>query len=84
VPAAVAPTFVLLYVGLQIGLPDSFRTGANSTDDCISCLLLDRTYKERFIVEQPAIRPEAAVAAIPLLIGSYQEEQLPEPALSQA
>lgn len=84
VPPNVAPTFVLLYVGLQIGLPDSFRTGANSTDDCVSSLLLDRTYKERFIVEQRAIRPEAAVAAIPLPIGSYEEEESRQLVVSQA
>ena len=76
VPPTMAPTFVLLYVGLQIGLPDSFRTGANSTDDCISSLLLDRTYKERFIVEVPAQRPEPAVVATPLAVGNDEEEQV--------
>ena len=49
VPPSVAPTFLLLYVGLQIGLPDSFRTGANSTDNCVSCLLLNEVYEERFV-----------------------------------
>jgi len=48
VPAAILPTFLALYIGLQIGLPDSFRTGNNSTDDCACALLLNETYKKRF------------------------------------
>ncbi len=30
-----ASRFLALYVGLQLGLPDSFRTGTNSTDDML-------------------------------------------------
>lgn len=80
VPPEVAPTFVLLYVGLQIGLPDSFRTGANSTDNCISSLLLDRTYKERFMVERPATEPEMAADVVPVRIKTRerQESLLPD------
>lgn len=44
----IAPVFLALYVGLQIGLPDSFRTGANSTDNCLSALLLEKIYREQF------------------------------------
>jgi len=33
VPAELHSLFLLAFLGLQIGLPDSFRTGANSTDN---------------------------------------------------
>ncbi len=45
---AVIPIFLALYLGLQIGLPDSFRTGANSTDNCLCSLLLEKKYKCKF------------------------------------
>lgn len=51
------PIFLALYLGLQIGLPDSFRTGANSTDGCPSFMILDSIYEKRF-ASQP--RPEVA------------------------
>lgn len=40
--------FIALYVGLQLGLPDSFRTGNNSTDDCLCSILLNKPYEEKF------------------------------------
>lgn len=43
----VIPIFLALYLGLQVGLPDSFRTGANSTDNCLCSLLLERKYECR-------------------------------------
>ena len=52
VPEVLVPAFLALYVGLQIGLPDSFRTGNNSTDDCVCALLLNRVYKKRFLKEE--------------------------------
>ncbi|MCV6638889.1 cation:dicarboxylase symporter family transporter [Candidatus Albibeggiatoa sp. nov. NOAA] len=39
-----APIFISLYVGLQIGLPDSFRTASNSTDECLCAIILDKKY----------------------------------------
>lgn len=48
IKSAVIPIFLALYLGLQIGLPDSFRTGANSTDNCLCSLLLERKYKCKF------------------------------------
>jgi Na+/H+-dicarboxylate symporter len=39
-----APIFLSLYVGLQIGLPDSFRTASNSTDECLCAIILDKQY----------------------------------------
>jgi hypothetical protein len=38
------PMFLALYIGLQIGLPDSFRTAANSTDECLSAIILNERY----------------------------------------
>lgn len=38
------PVFLALYIGLQIGLPDSFRTAANSTDECLSAIILNERY----------------------------------------
>jgi Na+/H+-dicarboxylate symporter len=32
--------FLMTFIGLQVGLPDSFRTGANSTEGCPAALLL--------------------------------------------
>jgi len=40
-----SPIFLALYIGLQIGLPDSFRTGANSTDECLSAIILNDKYQ---------------------------------------
>lgn len=48
IPAAIVPTFLLLYIGLQIGLPDSFRTGNNSTDDCLFGNLMNHAYERKF------------------------------------
>jgi len=48
IPETVLPIFLVLYSGLQLGLPDSFRTGNNSTDDCIFSILLDDIYKKKF------------------------------------
>lgn len=52
IPLALVPVFLALYVGLQIGLPDSFRTGANSTDNCACALLLNKIYERRFSDEK--------------------------------
>ena len=38
------PLFIALYIGLQIGLPDSFRTAANSTDECLCAIILNKKY----------------------------------------
>jgi uncharacterized membrane protein len=41
VPPELTPVFLSIYIGLQIGLPDSFRTAANSTDECLATLILN-------------------------------------------
>jgi Na+/H+-dicarboxylate symporter len=48
IPDAMASTFVALYVGFQFGLPDAFRTGNNSTDDCVFGVLLNEVYARKF------------------------------------
>lgn len=62
---AISAVFLALYLGLQIGLPDSFRTGANSTDVSVSFMLLDNIYEKRF-VPQEAVQEAVAIAKIPL------------------
>lgn len=47
-PPEITATFLALYVGLQLGLPDSVRTGNNSTDDLLCALLLNQYYIEKF------------------------------------
>jgi len=39
VPEAVLPLFLALYLTLQIGLPDAFRTGCNSTDNALIAII---------------------------------------------
>ncbi len=66
VPEALQPAFLLTFLGLQIGLPDSFRTGANSTDEGPAALLLNEAYRRRFRAPQPAVpRPAAPPPAAP-------------------
>lgn len=50
-PESIAPTFLAVYIGLQIGLPDSFRTGNNSTDNYVFAILLNDIYEKRFAKE---------------------------------
>ncbi|MEN8129276.1 MAG: cation:dicarboxylase symporter family transporter [Pseudomonadota bacterium] len=57
-PQDVVPVFLALYVGFQIGLPDSFRTGANSTDNCVSGVILQDLYERQYQL-QPGLEPEA-------------------------
>jgi hypothetical protein len=47
IPAAMVPIFLALYVGLQMGLPDSFRTGCNSTDNCVFAVLINEDVRKR-------------------------------------
>jgi hypothetical protein len=43
VPQEQQQSFLLAFIGLQVGLPDSFRTGANATEGCPAALLLSST-----------------------------------------
>lgn len=48
IPESAIPIFLAIYLGFQLGLPDSFRTGANSTDNCLCAILRNKIYKEKF------------------------------------
>jgi len=63
-PPEVVPIFLALYLGIQIGLPDSFRTGANSTDACPSFLILEDIYEKRFGQKEAIIKKEGAVEQV--------------------
>ncbi len=52
-PAEVTGVFLALYIGFQIGLPDSFRTGANSTDNCVNALILQNIYEREYLAREP-------------------------------
>lgn len=45
VPEGARPAFIAAFIALQIGLPDSFRSAANSTDGGPSALLLNEVYR---------------------------------------
>ena len=62
-PAEATGVFVALYVGFQIGLPDSFRTGANSTDNCVNALILQDIYEKEYLsrgIEEAAVVMDSA------------------------
>ena len=46
IPDAMLPVFLAVFLGIQLGLPDSFRTGNNSTDDYIGAILNERRLRE--------------------------------------
>jgi len=51
-PEATVPAFLALYLGLQLGLPDSFRTGSNSSDDAVNANFLNEVYIKRYAGEK--------------------------------
>jgi len=51
IPPNMMPVFLAIYLGLQIGLPDSFRTGNNSTDDYIGSVMMNAVYEKRYATE---------------------------------
>jgi Na+/H+-dicarboxylate symporter len=53
-PPDIYPVFLAIYLGMQIGLPDSFRTGNNSTDDYLCSIILDDIYRKDFTGENIA------------------------------
>lgn len=55
IPESTIPAFLAIYLGFQLGLPDSFRTGCNSTDNCVYAILLDKTYKEKFEIQRKEV-----------------------------
>ena len=59
IPEAMLPIFLAVYLGLQLGLPDSFRTGSNSTDDYVVAILVNSLYEKRFAEKEDLVIPEA-------------------------
>ena len=55
IPPEVLALFLTLYLGLQIGLPDSFRTGANTTNNYLYAIILNETYTKRFLGEESQV-----------------------------
>ena len=52
IPEAMLPVFLAVYLGIQLGLPDSFRTGSNSTDAYLQAIIVNAVYEKRFVPEQ--------------------------------
>ena len=52
VPEPMMPVFLAVYLGIQLGLPDSFRTGNNSTDDYVQAILVNAVYEKRYAAEE--------------------------------
>ena len=59
IPEASLPIFLAVYLGLQLGLPDSFRTGSNSTDEYVSAILLNAVYEKHFAEDADVVNPNA-------------------------
>jgi len=51
-PAEIMPIFLAVYIGIQIGLSDSFRTGSNSTDDYIGTVYMNKIYEDKFLSKE--------------------------------
>ena len=54
IPEPILPVFLAVYLGLQIGLPDSFRTGNNSTDDYIGTVMMNAVYEKKYAAQEGA------------------------------
>ena len=62
IPEPMLPIFLAVYLGIQLGLPDSFRTGNNSTDDYVQAILVNAVYEKRYAPETVATEPRPADA----------------------
>lgn len=64
-PPDLTPIFIAIYIGMQIGLSDSFRTGTNGTDNHIIAILMNKVYEEKFPAKEPAVaRAREVVSAL--------------------
>ena len=48
IPEATLPVFLAVYLGIPLGLPDSFRTGNNSTDAYVQAIIVNAVYEKKF------------------------------------
>jgi Na+/H+-dicarboxylate symporter len=46
IPTELTEAFMAIFVAIQLGLPDSFRTGANVTDNGLFAILLNKKYEK--------------------------------------
>ena len=54
-PEPLVAPFIAVFIGFNFGLPDAFRTGLNSTDNCLSALrLLDTLERRGSLTVDPA------------------------------
>ena len=63
IPDASMPVFLAVYIGIQLGLPDSFRTGSNSTDAFAGAITMNAIYERRFAEKGSLTQDSSAVAA---------------------
>lgn len=63
IPPDTQPVFLALFLALQIGLPDSFRTGANVTDNGIYAVGFNKRYKEKYALAKEPIPTPSDVRA---------------------
>lgn len=59
IPPELTAPFMAIFIAIQLGLPDSFRTGANVTDNGIYAIWLNKIYEKRFQKNEEVI-PEAS------------------------
>ena len=63
IPDASLPVFLAVYIGIQLGLPDSFRTGSNSTDAFVGSIMMNAIYERRFAEKDPSTPEPSPVGA---------------------
>ena len=66
IPEPMMPVFLAVYLGIQLGLPDSFRTGNNSADDYVQAILVNAVYEKRYAAEKgiPTLEPARTDGAL--------------------
>lgn|GEM_PF-3229638 len=55
IPPTVKPLFLALYLTMQVGLPDSFRTGCNSTDSALLAIVSSRNLGRTHVETEPVL-----------------------------
>jgi Na+/H+-dicarboxylate symporter len=70
IPEATLPIFLAVYLGLQLGLPDSFRTGSNSTDVYVGAIVVNAVYEKRYAEKENLALPEGGLAPVGEAAGS--------------
>ena len=75
-----APFFLALYITLQIGLPDAFRTGTNSTDNALVAISTQHKLKDFQKQHQRDVyhREKASFTSAPT-VSHHSIELLPKP-----